>query len=165
MTRLRAAIGSSVFLLLAPGIVAGAIPWWLTGWHFNRYSVPAQVAGVVIVVVGVAVLLASFARFVFEGLGTPAPVAPTQQLVVGGFYRYVRNPMYLAVGASIAGQAIALGQPVLFVYLSMFAIAVVAFVSGYEEPTLQNRYGAQYEEYRRAVPGWLPRLTPWRPDP
>lgn len=139
------------------------IPWALTGWRLNAYSMTAQLAGAVLIVLGLVVLLASFARFAMEGLGTPAPVAPTERLVVGGFYRYVRNPMYLAVGATIAGQALALGQPGLIAYLVVFLVAVVAFVYLYEEPTLSARYGAEYDEYRRAVPGWLPRLTPWRP--
>jgi protein-S-isoprenylcysteine O-methyltransferase Ste14 len=148
---------------VAPGVVAGLGPWWLTGWHLNRYLVPVQVLGVAIGVAGVAVLLTLFARFVLEGLGTPAPVAPTQRLVVGGLYRYVRNPMYIAVGAIILGQAIALGQPVLLLYLAVFAVAVGFFVHWYEEPTLRERFGAGYAEYQRAVPRWLPRRTPWRP--
>jgi protein-S-isoprenylcysteine O-methyltransferase Ste14 len=82
--------------------------------------------------------------------------------VVGGLYRYVRNPMYLAVGATIVGQALLLGQPVLLLYAGLFALAVVAFVRWHEEPTLGQRFGAEYEAYRRAVPGWWPRRTPWR---
>ena len=77
---------------------------------------------------GVGVLLEAFARFVVEGLGTPAPVAPTERLVLGGLYRYVRNPMYLAVGATIVGQALLLGQPILLLYAAAFALAVAAFV-------------------------------------
>jgi protein-S-isoprenylcysteine O-methyltransferase Ste14 len=96
-----------------------------------------------------------------EGRGTPAPVAPTERLVTGGVYRYVRNPMYLAVIAIIAGQALLLGQPVLFVYGALAGAAMVAFVRFYEEPELARQYGSEYETYRRAVPGWLPRLTPW----
>jgi protein-S-isoprenylcysteine O-methyltransferase Ste14 len=108
------------------------------------------------------VLLHAFLRFVVEGVGTPAPVAPTQQLVVGGLYRYVRNPMYLAVAATIVGQALVLGQLVLLVYAAVFGVAVFAFVRWYEEPTLRRQFEDQYEEYRREVPGWWPRLRPWR---
>jgi protein-S-isoprenylcysteine O-methyltransferase Ste14 len=81
--------------------------------------------------------------------------------VVGGLYRYVRNPMYLAVGATILGQALLLGQPVLVAYAGAFAVAVAASVYGYEQPTLAHRFGAQYEAYRSAVPAWLPRSRPW----
>lgn len=163
MLRFKAAAGSLIFLVVVPGVVAGLIPWALTGWKPQSYAMPWQLAGWLLVAAGLVVLIASFARFVLEGLGTPAPVAPTQRLVVGGFYRYVRNPMYLAVASIIAGQAIGLGQPGLVVYLAMFILAVVSFVRIYEEPTLSEKYGAEYEDYRRAVPGWLPRVTPWRP--
>jgi len=95
--------------------------------------------------------------FVIEGVGTPAPVAPTERLVVGGLYRYVRNPMYLAVGAMIAGQALLLGRSILFAELAVFAAAVVTFVRVYEEPHLEGSYGDEYVAYRREVPGWWPR--------
>jgi protein-S-isoprenylcysteine O-methyltransferase Ste14 len=155
---MRAALGSLLFLFVAPGVVAGLVPWLLTDWDAaDDVPVPLVVAGVVLVAAGVAVLLHAFARFVVEGLGTPAPVAPTEHLVVGGLYRYVRNPMYLAVGATIVGQALILGRPALLPYVLAFGLAVVAFVRFYEEPTLARRYGAEYDAYRRAVPGWWPR--------
>jgi protein-S-isoprenylcysteine O-methyltransferase Ste14 len=124
----------------------------------------ARVAGGVLIAVGTAFLLHAFARFVVEGLGTPAPVAPTERLVVGGVYRYVRNPMYLAVGATIVGQALLLGRPGLLAYAAAFAAVVLGFVRAYEEPTLSARFGSSYEAYRREVPGWLPRLHPWEGD-
>jgi protein-S-isoprenylcysteine O-methyltransferase Ste14 len=157
MPRARAALGSLVFLVVAPGLVAGVGPWALTGWHARSPWPPLQAAGAVLVITGVAILVHAFARFVLEGVGTPAPVAPTRQLVVGGLYRYVRNPMYLAVAATIVGQAMVLDRPGLLVYAAAFLMAVVAFVRGYEEPTLAARYGDQYDSYRRAVPGWWPR--------
>jgi protein-S-isoprenylcysteine O-methyltransferase Ste14 len=109
------------------------------------------------------VLVSEFARFVIEGIGTPAPVAPPEHLVVGGFYRHVRNPMYVAVTATIVGQAALLGQAGLLLYAAVFMAAVAAFVYGYEQPTLTERFGAEYDEYRRNVPAWWPRLRPWRP--
>jgi protein-S-isoprenylcysteine O-methyltransferase Ste14 len=165
MRRLQAAIGSAAFLIAAPGVVAGLVPWLLTGWESSGPPLALVLAGVALVAAGTAVLLHSFARFVIEGSGTPAPVAPTDRLVVGGLYRFVRNPMYVAVGATIAGQALLLGRPVLLAYAAVFWLVVAAFVRGYEEPTLSARYGEQYAEYRRAVPAWLPRLRPWSPDP
>jgi hypothetical protein len=114
-----AAAGTSLFFALVPGIVAGVIPWWLTGWQAGDplpYGAPLRVAGAVVLLAGAVVLLHAFARFVIEGIGTPAPAAPTERLVVGGLYRYVRNPMYLAVAAVIAGQGLLLSQPRLLLY-------------------------------------------------
>ena len=107
--------------------------------------------------------MSAFARFVVEGIGTPAPVAPPEHLVVGGLYRYVRNPMYVAVAATIVGQAALLGRPGLLLYALAFMAAVAAFVYGYEQPVLSERFGAEYDEYRRNVPAWWPRLRPWDP--
>jgi protein-S-isoprenylcysteine O-methyltransferase Ste14 len=156
--RARAAAGTLAFLVLAPGVVAGLVPYLLTGWERDG-DVPAvaTVAGWLLVAAGLAALLPSFARFALEGIGTPAPVAPTEHLVVTGLYRYVRNPMYLAVGALIVGQALLLGRPALLIYALAFAAAVLAFVRGYEEPALAQQFGEEYEAYRRAVPGWWPR--------
>ena len=163
-SRRRAALGSVVFLVIAPGVVAGLVPWLLTGWdaHDPAWARAAvRVVGAVLVALGAAALLHAFARFVVEGLGTPAPVAPTERLVIGGPYRFVRNPMYIAVGAAIVGQALLLGRAVLLAYACAFGVMVAAFVHWYEEPTLAGRFGEQYEAYRRAVPGWWPRRTPW----
>ena len=163
MSRTRAAIGSVVFLVVAPGVVAGIVPWLLSGWSMHDWWLPVRVLGGLMIGAGLAVLLHAFGRFVLEGIGTPAPVAPTARLVVGGAYRYVRNPMYLAVAALIFGQALVLGQAGLLLYAAVFCVIVAAFVRGYEEPALGRRFGAQYAAYRRAVPGWWPRRTPWEP--
>ena len=163
MSRARAALGSFGFLLLAPGVVAGLIPWWLTGWDARPAPLALRVAGAALVIAGAAVLVHAFARFVFEGLGTPAPPAAPDRLVVGGLYRYVRNPMYLAVAATIVGQALLLARPGLLLYAAAFGAIVAAFVRWYEEPTLAARFGSSYERYRRAVPAWWPRRRPWHP--
>jgi protein-S-isoprenylcysteine O-methyltransferase Ste14 len=163
VNRKRAALGSAVFLITVPAVVAGLVPWLMTGWSTNGWWPPVRVLGGLMIGAGLAVLLHAFVRFVVEGIGTPAPIAPTERLVVGGAYRYVRNPMYLAVAALIFGQALLLGQTDLLLYGAAFCVVVVAFVHGYEEPTLSRRFGTQYEDYRRAVPAWLPRRTPWEP--
>ena len=156
--KLTAVAGSAGFLVVAPGVVAGLGPWWLTRWQAGAaWPVPVRIAGAVVTAAGAVVLSGAFAQFALEGRGTPAPPAPTGQLVVRGLYRYVRNPMYLAVLAVIAGQALLLGRPVLLAYAAIVGLACVAFVYGYEQPVLARRYGAQYEAYRRAVPGWYPR--------
>jgi protein-S-isoprenylcysteine O-methyltransferase Ste14 len=168
MRKATAAAGSLAHFVLQPGVVAVLVPWWLTGWRVRQPEpswvwAPLRVAGVVLLAAGILVLVEAFARFVAEGGGTPAPVAPTRRLVVGGPYRYVRNPMYLAVVAVIVGQALLLGQPGLLAYAAVVGGATAAFAHGWEEPTLYRQFGGEYEAYRRAVPAWWPRRHPWQP--
>lgn len=158
MNRSHAAAGSALFFALAPAVVAGLVPYLLTGWETGGdWWLAVRVLGGALTAAGAAVVVQAFARFVVEGLGTPAPAAPTEKLVVGGPYRYVRNVMYAAVTAAIVGQALLLCRVVLLVYAAVAWAGMAAFVKLYEEPTLARRYGAQYEDYRRAVPAWLPR--------
>src|SRR6266516_2710284 len=143
MNRLTAAVGSVLFFAVAPGVVAGLVPWWLTRWQVRgslAHWAPVRVAGLILLILGAIVLVQAFARFVIEGRGTPAPVAPTEHLVVGGLYRHVRNPMYVAVLAAIIGQALLFGQPALLAYAAVVAAAVVSFVHWYEEPTLSRQF-------------------------
>jgi protein-S-isoprenylcysteine O-methyltransferase Ste14 len=166
MRKQRAAVGSAVFFLVAPCVVAGLLPWWITRW--NRPTLAAWpgvgsiVVGCAMVLVGVVLLARAFARFVSEGRGTPAPLAPTERLVVGGDYRYVRNPMYVGVEAIILGQAVLFGSAALLLYAAVSWLGMALFVRYYEEPVLLSRYGDQYAQYRRSVRGWWPRL-PARP--
>jgi protein-S-isoprenylcysteine O-methyltransferase Ste14 len=167
MRRQVAAVGSAVFFLVGPGIVVGLIPWLLTGWQVREpapYWAPMRVLGVILLVAGLIVLVQAFVRFVVEGFGTPVPVAAPDRLVVGGLYRYVRNPMYVAILAAIVGQALLLGRLGLLLYAAAVWTISAAFVRWYEEPTLTRRFGAEYEAYRRAVPAWWPRLRPWKPS-
>src|SRR5919107_747636 len=166
MRRSTAAGGTTVFFVLAPG-GGGLIPWLLTrGWQVHEplpYWAPVRVLGGVLLVAGLIALVRAFVRFVVEGFGTPAPVAAPGHQVVGGVYRYVRNPMYVAVLAAIVGQSLLLGRLGLLLYAGVVWVAVAAFVRFYEEPTLTRRFGADYEAYRRAVPAGCPRLRPWEP--
>jgi protein-S-isoprenylcysteine O-methyltransferase Ste14 len=116
---------------------------------------------VALIGVGGSVIAHSFARFAREGLGTPVPAAPPTELVVGGLYRHVRNPMYLALDCLIVGQALLLGRARLVAYAAAVTAATAIFVKVYEEPTLAKTFGDQYERYRRNVPGWWLRLRPW----
>lgn len=156
--RLRAALGSAAFFALAPGVVAGVVPWLLTRWHAHPWWVPVRVAGALLILAGIPLLVRSFVSFVVEGVGTPAPVAPTEHLVVGGLYRHVRNPIYIALEATIVGQALLLGRAVLLLWAGAVGLAVWSFVRWYEEPTLRRQFGAEYEDYCRTVPAWVPRL-------
>jgi len=162
-----ATAGSALFFAVAPGVVAGLAPWWLTRWQVRgplAHWAPVRTAGLIMLILGVIVLVQAFVRFVAEGRGTPAPVAPTERLVIGGLYRYVRNPMYLAVVAVITGQGLALGQPVLLGYAAVVWVTVASFVRWYEEPALARQFGEHYRAYRGAVPAWRPRARPWHQD-
>ncbi len=101
-----------------------------------------RVLGGIPLVAGLIALVRGFVRFVVEGFGTPAPVAAPERLVVGGVYRYVRSPMYVAVLATITGQALLLGRLGLLLYAGVAWLVVAAFVRWYEEPTLARRFGA-----------------------
>ena len=164
MRRSNAILGSFLFLLLAPGIVAGVLPWWITRWQFRPpfFGIASlRVLGMLLIVAGLPPLLDSFARFALQGLGTPAPVLPTRHLVVTGFYRHVRNPMYVGVAAVILGQALLFGSVRLLEYGVAVWLGFDVFVRLYEEPKLTRTFGEEYREFRENVPRWIPRWSPW----
>ncbi len=161
--RFRAWVGTIVFLALAPGIVAGLIPWLITGWRIawpGDWFWPLAIVAGISILSGVIVLLNAFIRFA-RADGTPAPPMPTAHLVVVGPYRHVRNPMYVAVLAIILGQALLFTSVGTAIYAAIVFLAVFLFVRFYEEPTLEQEYGDEYREYRRNVRGWIPRVRPW----
>jgi protein-S-isoprenylcysteine O-methyltransferase Ste14 len=123
---------------------------------------PVRVIGGLLVIAGALVLLDSFARFALQGLGTPAPIFPTHHLVITGLYRYVRNPMYVAVVAVIVGQSLVFTNPRLLAYGTLVWLLFHLFVVLYEEPTLRATFGPEYEGFCAGVPRWIPRLSPWR---
>jgi len=145
-----------------PGIVLVYLPFWLT-----RFRVPAgetwwqiAIAGVLIAA-GVTPLIESARRFIYAGRGTLVPTTPTEHLVVSGFYRYVRNPMYVGVLIALAGETVLFERRVMVAYLAIVWLATHLFVCFYEEPTLTRRYGDEYLRFKLNVPRWLPRLKPW----
>lgn len=152
------ALKSLLFLIVAPGVVAGYIPLALlrrgaqieTGF-FAYLAFPLWTIGGII-------LLWSFWNFLTQGRGTPAPIDPPKELVATGFYRYVRNPMYVGVLAMIFGHFLWFGYWNLLIYTIIVFFAFHTFVTYYEEPTLKSNFGAAYEEYRKKVPRWIPRL-------
>jgi protein-S-isoprenylcysteine O-methyltransferase Ste14 len=166
--RARSVLGSLLFFCVAPLTVAGWVPYRLAqgevrppllGMGALRY------VGAALFLLGAAGLLECFARFALQGLGTPAPVAPTRHLVVTGLYRHVRNPMYVSVVAAILGQALWWGSEAVSWYAAAVFLMTHAFVLLYEEPALRRQFGAAYETYRANVRRWWPRVTPWRAPP
>ena len=168
MRKLLAITGSAVFLVIAPGFVAGLVPWWISRWRLEApfFGMPlVRYAGGMLTTLGVMGLLDSFVRFAVEGVGTPAPVFPTRHLVVTGLYRYVRNPMYVAVVTTILGQGLILGNVTLLEYGGLVWLLFHLFVLVYEEPTLSASFGSEYKIFSTEVPRWIPRFTPWRGHP
>jgi protein-S-isoprenylcysteine O-methyltransferase Ste14 len=165
MRRALAIAGSAVFLIIAPGFVAGLVPWWISHWRFESPFFGLQlfrVAGGLLIGLGLIGLLDSFARFALQGLGTPSPVFPTRHLVITGLYRYVRNPMYVAVVSAIVGQGLLFGNIRVLEYGALVWLLFHVFVLAYEEPVLRATFPAEYQVFCREVPRWIPRLTPWK---
>jgi len=152
------AFKSLLFLIVAPGMVAGYIPLGLlrrgpqieTGF-LAWLALPFWLIGAVIV-------LWSFWNFLVQGRGTPAPLDPPKELVAVGFYRYTRNPMYVGVLLLILGHFLWFGFWNLLIYAVIVTIAFYAFVTLYEEPNLKKKFGTAYEEYCEQVPRWIPKL-------
>ena len=155
--RRQAALGTVVFTLTVPGTLVVLVPWLLSGWRLAAGSL-ARVLGVLLILAALPMFAAFLVRFVREGIGTPAPIAPPERLVVGGPFQRVRNPGYVAVVGLVLGQALLFGSLEVAVYGLLVALGFHLFVVLYEEPTLRRRFGAEYEAYCRRVPRWWPRL-------
>ncbi len=165
MGRVEAYVGSAAFFLIAPGTVAGVIPWLIAHWRVQPNTpTMSLIIGTVLAAAGLAMVIESFARFARTGGGTPAPVAPTQHLVVTGLYRYVRNPMYVGVLLLIFGQMLLFSSAALLAYGVAVWTAFHIFVVFFEEHRLEREFPEEYRAYVASVPRWIPRLTPWRPE-
>lgn len=164
---LGATLGTIAFVLVVPGTAIVLIPYLLTDWRLAQPLLgwnATRGLGVALLVLALPILVLFNLRFVVEGHGTPAPVAPPERLVVGGPFRWVRNPGYVAVTTLLIGQALLFGSLALLVYAAGIALAFHLFVVFYEEPTLHRQFGAEYEAYCRAVPRWIPRLGRRSPE-
>ena len=149
-----------IFTVIVPSFWAILVPYWVLPRGVRpRLDAPGMI-GFVLITCGVALYLTcAFWGFASRGRGTPAPFDPPKKLVTEGPYRVVRNPMYWSVALVLGGEAIVFRSAALVEILALFAVGVVAFVLLYEEPTLRRKFGAEYEEYCRRVPRWIPHLT------
>lgn len=127
----------------------------LLGW------IALRVLGALLICAGLPLLLDSFGRFAIQGLGTPAPVAPPRHLVVSGLYRYVRNPMYVAVSSLVFGQGLLFGSVQVLKYGVVVFVGFHLFVLLYEEPVLRGKCDSEYDDYCKNVRRWWPRVKPW----
>ena len=154
------ALKSLLFLILAPGMVAGYIP---LGFLRNGARMDTGIFSFLafpLWLIGGIILLWSFWNFLKEGRGTPAPIDPPKELVAVGFYRYTRNPMYVGILAAILGHFLWFGYWNLLIYAVVVFFAFNTFVTYYEEPTLKRKFGVAYEDYLKRVPRWIPRARP-----
>jgi protein-S-isoprenylcysteine O-methyltransferase Ste14 len=152
------ALKSLLFLIVAPGMVAGYIPLVLLRRGSQVETGFLAYLAIPLWLIGGAILLWSFWNFLIEGRGTPAPMDPPKELVVAGFYRYVRNPMYFGVLLILIGYFLWVGFWSLLVYTAFAFIATHLFVTLYEEPTLKKKFGKSYEDYLKQVPRWIPKF-------
>jgi protein-S-isoprenylcysteine O-methyltransferase Ste14 len=146
------------FTVFVPGTVAGYLPWRL-----RRNALPVsgaeEWAAITVIAIGIAIYLyTAFWGFAVIGGGTPAPIAPTRILVVKGLHRFVRNPMYIGVALVIGGQAWLFHSLHIAIYLACMLLIVHLFVIFYEEPTLHEQFGEEYDRYRASVPRWIPKF-------
>src|SRR4029077_1955009 len=118
---------------------------------------PPQVAGMIMVTIGTVIALWCVLMFVFIGKGTPAPFDPPRKLVIRGPYRFVRNPMYIGAGMTLAGAALYYQSLSILIYTALFFLITHLFVVFYEEPTLRRTFGDEYEAYFQRVRRWIPR--------
>ena len=152
------AIKSLLFLIAAPGVVAGYIPLVLLR---NGSQIKTGVFAYLAFPlwgIGAVILLWIFWNFFREGRGTPAPIDPPKELVAVGFYRYVRNPMYVGIFLMLIGHFLWFEYWNLLTYTIIVFLAFHTFVIFYEEPTLKRKFGAAYEDYLNRVPRWFPRF-------
>jgi protein-S-isoprenylcysteine O-methyltransferase Ste14 len=158
-------------ILLLPFVVTVVVPRWiLTSWAGEDSRWPTgsnlqtagRAVGVLVLLAGLALFAWCVALFARVGRGTLAPWDPTQRLVAVGPYRYVRNPMVTGVAAILAGEALFVGSRLIALWLAAFATINHLYFLLSEEPGLERRFGATYQEYRTAVPRWMPRFRPWR---
>ncbi len=155
-------VGTVVFTIVVPGTVAVVAPLAIAGWriHPPLLGIAAfRIVGIALIVVAAPLFFRFLERFVRQGHGTPAPIAPPQHLVVTGPFRYVRNPGYIAVVGIVIGEALLLGSRAVLGYVAILALGFHLFVALYEEPDLRQRFGAEYERYCGDVPRWIPRLA------
>jgi len=163
-SRIFAAVGTAIFLFVAPGTFAVAIPWWISRWrvHASFQGFAAiRTAGALLIAAAAVIVMETFLRSALQGIGTPAPIAPTRRLVVTGSYRYVRNPMYIAVVSLVIRQAMFFGSAGVLAYGLCAWLVTHLFVVFYEEPTLRRSFPDDYPAFTAHVPRWLPRFTPW----
>jgi protein-S-isoprenylcysteine O-methyltransferase Ste14 len=149
---------SLLYLIVEAGLFALYVPLALLRSGPRLETGVISLLALPLWLIGSLVVLWCFWDFTFKGRGTPMPIDPPRELVVTGFYRYVRNPIYVGVLAIFLGHFLWLGYWALLIYTVLAIIGVHFFIILYEEPTLKRKFGASYEEYLKKVPRWMPKI-------
>jgi len=132
------------------------------GWSLQPpLGVVVSLGGIALVAAGFLLLVVTVRQFVHYGEGTLAPWDPTQQLVVEGIYRHMRNPMHVGVFLALYGEGVLMGSVTLLLFATAFVILHLFYIPLFEERGLEERFGDAYLEYKRNVPRWIPRIDPW----
>ena len=158
-------------ILVLPGVVLGLVPGiilWHAGMNIGwRLPMPLALApsllGLAFIGLGLRLSFQAITLFATFGQGTLAPWNPPRKLVVRGIYRRVRNPMISGVFSMLLGEAICFGVGMLFAWFAFFVALNATYIPILEERDLLHRFGADYAEYQRNVPRWIPRRIPWEP--
>ncbi|HWR14082.1 MAG TPA: isoprenylcysteine carboxylmethyltransferase family protein [Terriglobales bacterium] len=163
--RLLALVRTTIFAIVVMGTVGIYLPYFLGFLGDDMHIADARGIGILPLLLGGYIALRCAFSFAWSGLGTPLPLDPPRHLVVAGLYRHARNPMYTGVVLFLFGEWLLWGTNLrgFAIYLAAVIIAVSGFVVLYEEPTLTRKFGAEYDEYRKNVPRFVPRLEPWAP--
>ncbi len=158
-------------IILLPGMVMVVIPGlilWRTGtdsfglWQsFPASRVILPVIGGICICLGLLLMVATIRLFVTVGKGTLAPWEPPQRLVVQGIYRHVRNPMMSGALFVLLGEALLTASLPLFCWFLVAGVVYALYIPLSEEPGLVKRFGEDYLTYKRNVPRWVLRWTPW----
>jgi protein-S-isoprenylcysteine O-methyltransferase Ste14 len=148
-----------VFILLIPGFLLGVVPVLVIPKipDLALASGPWNMAAILFWITGVGTLAWCAVDFVRKGSGTPLPLDPPKELVVSGFYQYVRNPMYVGALLIQVGNIIWFGSLAQAVYWLFLFIGFNLFIRANEEPYLRKTFGERYEAYCQEVPRWIPR--------
>jgi protein-S-isoprenylcysteine O-methyltransferase Ste14 len=153
------ALKSLLFLIVAPGVVAGYIPLALLRGGPQIETGFLTYLAYPLWLIGVIILLWCFWDFLVKGRGTPAPIEPPKELVATGLYNYVRNPMYVGVLIIIIGHFLWFKTIWMIAHAAVVFLAFHLFVTLYEEPHLKRTFGTAYEDYTNKVPRWIPRIN------
>ncbi|HZY79933.1 MAG TPA: isoprenylcysteine carboxylmethyltransferase family protein [Cyclobacteriaceae bacterium] len=151
-------------ILLLPFTVTVIVPYLIINStdHFIPDTLFLKIFAILFALTGVALLFYTITLFGLFGNGTLAPWDPTQKLVVLGPYRYVRNPMISGVFFILIGETLFFHSTSIAIWAVLFFFINTTYFILVEEPSLEDRFGDEYRQYKKHVGRWIPRVTPYK---